>query len=505
MKHKYVELDIYEDFINGKLEPSKMNGADLSFISKYLTEEFENCQDMILGKFKKRGNQYELVEKLKISTAHPLAAEYFKDSQLQLPQLAKQSIPEPIIAQLEVKHMEDDCPILFKKIQNITQIGIPSMTEWNNLESDRLKYYYFNHQLNELVRKTKSNLRTDVFSCKEEKAKELIQGIQKLLLSFLQDLVSQYELKENDLIIKVKAQYTNKDCASLIYLSIVELLNFIYNHFPDKMDHQQVVPFYAKAANQNEFVATSKHILKILNIIDIHDKLLETISDQLEKVLKLNVETRITYEELNYFKGFLRTFLRLLEKNQNNPTVEDLINRFLISYNFNDYLYFEYLTEKFHHEILTCENTLDMEFYLLKKQKEFNQIVSIGHEKLIPNQDDIMQSLREWIDNESDYVSKMIKKNYSVIKTPHSNTIQLTSQLNLAELSLLFKLMDDKEYITSKSKNELSRWIIQSFKNVKGEPYSFQNIKNNMYNVLPKSKERVKNINIALVNELNSI
>jgi len=504
MKHKYVELDIYEDFINGKLEPSKMNGADLSFISKYLTEEFENCRDMILGKFKKRGNQYELVEKFKISTAHPLAAEYFTDCQLQLPHLAKEVIPEKIIALLEVKHMEDDCPVLFKKIKNITQIGIPLMTEWNNLESDRLKYCYFNHQLNELVRKTKSNLRTDVFSCKEEKAKELIQGIQKLLLSYLQDLVSQYELKENDLIIKVKAQYTNKDCASLIYLSIVELLDFIYIHFPDKMDHQQVVPFYAKAVNQNEFVATSKHILKILNCIDIDEKLLETISDQLEKVLNLNVEIRITYEELNYFKGFLRTFLRLLEKNQNNPTVEDLINRFLISYNFNDYLYFEYLTEKFHQEILMCENTTDMEFYLLKKQKEFNQIVSIGHEKLIPNQDDIMHSLNEWIMNESDYVAQMIAKNYTVNHQNNTNTIALTSKINLAELSLLFKLLEEKEFIQAKSRNELSRWIVQSFRNEKGEQYSFQNIKNNMYNVLPKSKERLKKLHITIINTLNT-
>ena len=29
MKHKYSELDIYEDFIHGNLEPSKLNGDEI--------------------------------------------------------------------------------------------------------------------------------------------------------------------------------------------------------------------------------------------------------------------------------------------------------------------------------------------------------------------------------------------------------------------------------------------------------------------------------------------
>jgi hypothetical protein len=504
MKHKYVELDIYEDFINGNLEPSKMNGSYQTLISKYLKEELEDCQDMILGKFKKQGKTYKLVEKLKISSAHPLAHQYFNHSQLQFPNLAKEIIPESLIEKLEVKDVDEVTPVIFRKEQNTTYIGIPLTTEWNNLENDRQKYCYFNHQLQEIVRKTKSNLRNDVFNSKEEKGKELIQGIQKLLLSYLQDLVYLYELKENDLILKVKSVYTNKDCASLIYLSIVDLLNFIYSHFPDKMDHKQVVPFYAKVANQHEFVSTSKQILKILNTVDIDDQLLDTISDQLEKVLNLNVETRITYEELNYFRGFLKSFLRLLEKNKDNIHIEDAINRFLIGYNFNDYLYFEYLTNKFHHEIINCENIQDMEFFLLKKQKEFNQIVLLSNEKLIPHQDDLMQSLGEWISNEAEYVSQMFSKNYFVKQENQPNTIELTSKINLAELTLLFKLMEEKDYIQAKSRNELSRWIVQSFRNEKGEHYSFQNIKNNMYNVLPKSKERLKEISISIVNALNA-
>lgn len=505
MKHKYAELDIYEDFINGSLEPSKMNGSHLLFISKYLKEELAECQDMILGKFKKQGKKYELVEKLKISSAHPLASDYYTHYQIRFPNIENEIIPEPILKQLEVKHREDIQPVLLKKLHNITHIGISFPSNWNDLEDNRLKYCYFNHQLKEIARKTKSDLRADVFNSSEAQSTELIHGIQTLLLSYLNDLVIKFKLKESDLIIKVKSEYSDKDCASLIHHSIVDILNFIYTHFPDKMDQKQIVPFCANVATQPEFVSTSKRILKMLDTIDIHEKLLETISDQIEKVLNLNLQSAITYKELNYFKKFVISFIRLLEKNYDNSKVEEEINQFLIGFNFNDHAYFGHLVNIFHQQIIECESIEDMEVYLLTKQKEFNQTVHLTRERLMPERDDIINSLNDWIISETEYVSQMINKKYTIKKETISNATRLTSKVSLAELSLLFKLLNDKNYIESKSKNELSRWIVQSFKNEKGEPFSYQNIKNNMYNVMPKSKERVKSINFTLINELNSI
>lgn len=505
MKHKYSELDIYEDFIHGNLEPSKLNGIYLLSISKYLKEELEECQDMILGKFKKQGKKYELVERLKISSAHPLATDYFTNCEFQFPNMADEVVPEPIIEQLEVSDLDEVNPIIVKKLKNETQIGIPYPTDWSEIEKDRLKYCYFNHHLNEIVRKTKSNLRADVFKSNEKDGKSLIEGIQRLLLSYLNDLVNQYELKESDLTIEVKPNYTNKDCAALIYLSIVDVLNFLYSHFPEKIDLNQVVPFYSKVANQNDFVSTSKSILKQLKAFEIDEKLFSIISDQLEKVLNLDVQTRITYKELDYFKNFLKSFSRLLQKNDTNEEAKEAITRFLIAFNFNDFLYVEHLINDIRISLKTCDTIDEMEFYLLRKQTELKQINPLTKERLVPSHDDLITSLNEWMINEASYIGRMKQSENDNTTNESVEIIQLTSNINIAELTLLIKMLHDKNYIQSNSRNELSRWIKQSFKNEKNQEFSYQNIRNNMYNILPQSKDRVKNINIDLLNELKSI
>lgn len=505
MKHKYAELDIYEDFIHGNLEPARLNGAHLTTISKYLSEELEECQDMILGKFRKKGKSFELIEKLRISNGHPLATSFFSNDQIQFPNLVSEVVAKQVLEQLEIDGLDQINPIVFKKKENYTMIGIPFQSEWSELESDRLKYCYFHHQLQEIVRKTKANLRTDVFNATPEEACSLIQGVQRLLLSYLQDIVNQYDLKEENLIISVKQKYSNQDCAALIYLSIVDILNFIFQHFNLYLDVHLVVPFFSKVANQNEFVSRSRQILKNLKQLEIDKPLVDIISDQLEKVLKIDLKSRITYSELNYFKNFLSTFHRFLERKGSKPLSKDQIVRFLISFNFNDFLFFEYLIEWYKNELLDCDTFDDMELYLLRKQSELKQIVSNSREALIQSQANLILILNDWIDVELSYVLKMKETNALKPTTSNPDQIQLTTNMTVSELTLLFKILETKKHVQANTTNEMAKWLRQSFKNQKSEAFSLQNIRNNVYNFNPTAKERIKGICIDILNEVNSI
>lgn len=505
MKHKYAELDIYEDFIHGNLEPARINGPHLTTISKYLSEELDQCQEMILGKFRKKGKSFELIEKLRISNGHPLAPSYFYNEQIQFPNLLSDVLSTEALEQLEMDDVEEIKPIVFKKKENYTLIGIQLPASWSELESDRLKYCYFNYQLQDIVRKTKANLRTDVFNADIEEAFYLIQGVQRLLLSYLQDIVNQYDLKEEDLIISVKQKYTNRDCAALIYLSIVDLLNFIFQHFNQYLDVHQVVPFFSKVANQNEFVSRSRQILKNLKQLNIDKSLVDIISDQLEKVLKIDLKSRITYSELNYFKNFLSSFHRLLERKDARPVSIDQIVRFLITFNFNDFLFFEYLIESYKTDLLDCDTFDDMEFYLLRKQSELQQIVSNSREALIQSQADLIPILNEWINVELSYVCKMKETNAAKPSASNTDQIQLTANMTVSELTLLFKILETKKHVQANSTNEMAKWLRQSFKNQKSESFSLQNIRNNVYNLNPTAKERIKGICIDILNEVNSI
>lgn len=505
MKHKYLELDIYEDFIHGDLEPSKWNGADLMTLSKYLTDEVEACQDMILGKFRKAGKKIQLVEKLRISSGHPLADEFFAVEQLQFPKMSSSAIPESIFSQLDAEGLRDTNHVYIKTQENTILVGIPFSSEWSKIDFDQLKYCYYNHQLKLIAKRTKARLRTDMFHSEQVDGQKLIRDIQRYILSYLFDVVQLYELKENDLVIRVKQTYTNRDCAALIYLSLVDILNFIFTHFKEYMDECLVVPYYSKVLNQNEYVSTSKSILKYMERVQLDKRLRACITDQLEKILKLNLETRITYTEINYFSSFLRSFSKMLQRLETDENPMDAVIKFLIAFNFNDFHFIDFVVGHFRRELQQLDSYEEMELFLYRQHTELKQIALVSKSALVTTQFSVQEQLMKIIETELQYLER--KKQTCPVEfiQDDGKQIRLTANMTVRELTLMFKILNDKKHITSKSTNEMAKWLSQSFKNNKSEAFSVQNIRNHNYNVLPETKERLKHICIDILNEVKSI
>lgn len=498
MLHKYSELDIYEDFINGNLEPRKLKGSHLRYITKYLNQELEECQDMILGKFKKEGRKKMLIEKIKISSAHPLADEYFCD-ELKLFDI-ESLLPSDIYEQLDIDSEITSEQIIMRKQDSFSVIGITIESDWEELESNRLKYCYTNLVLQEHKRKIKIKLRNDFFNTNKEEAKSSVATVQSILNSYLNDVLDQYNLKESDLKIKVKKTYTNKDCAALIYLSIIDLHNFIYSHFYDLMDKKQTVPFYASVVNENSFVSSAKKILKLLKNVEMDKILYSYIDDKLEKVLNLNVNSRITYKELSYFNQFLRSFARYMEKSKFYLITEDQIIHFLLAHNFNDYLFCEFLEKRIRTDLTDNHDIQEMKMVLIRKKTEYKQINVCSEQKLYPQAKSILLLLLNWIENELEYINSLEKtENRDILLPP--NQIQLNTTMKVSELAYLFKFLHDKNKIQANSINDLAKWIQISFKTSKNKTISIQNLKNNIYNPSSGAIESMKELGINLMNE----
>jgi hypothetical protein len=217
------------------------------------------------------------------------------------------------------------------------------------------------------------------------------------------------------------------------------------------------------------------------------------------------LKSRITYSELNYFKNFISSFHRFLERHESKPLTKDHIIRFLITFNFNDFLFFEYLVDSYKSELLDCDTFEDMEYHLLRKQSELKQIVSNSRESLMQSHASLIPILNDWIDVELSYVQKMKETNALRPSTTNPDQIQLTTNMTVSELTLLFKILYTKKHVHANTTNEMAKWLRQSFKNQKSESFSLQNIRNNVYNLNPTAKERIKGICIDILNEVNSI
>jgi len=486
MQEFFEEIISYHDLINGNLVPNKIN---TSALAEYLDGEQLSCQDMILGQFKEKNNKFELVEEFRICSAHPLAETYFKTNEIPFPNPTHQILDSDILKQLKIKPSNLNNSVYYRKQESLQTVGVSIDAEWNEIEENRLKYCYINTLLNEMESQHINAIRQLNIAYSHNDFKSRIYRLQRILQSYLNEIIEKCKLKSSDLKIKVKKTYNDKDCAVLTYKSIVVVLDFISTTYYEYIDPNQNIPYYSKLLNQNEFVSQAKQILKKINKIEIDDRLRLIIEAELRKVLHFEISKRITYLEFEYYKRLLKCFNKYLEKMKfEDLEQEDLIN-FLISISFKKQSFFEYCISRLKQTLKDFEDYDIKENFLKIKKKEYQQLQLHSYQYL--NSDDLQLVVKfiGWIDLELDFINtdkKVIKRPVTITKKS-----KLVTTFNGKELGALMKILMDAEVFKPESKVELAKWIQDSITNENKHTYSLDSIRNNLY---PPSKENFKRL-----------
>ena len=141
MHQYYYELQIFEDLICGELEPVRLKGEKLQLGRKYLANELGSCQDIKLLKIRLKKHNFEIIEKLNISNAHPLANQFFYEQDSHFEEHINDILAQELFTELGIK--SNDIAFTFSKSnKNICQIGICLNSSWNEIEHQRVKYCY---------------------------------------------------------------------------------------------------------------------------------------------------------------------------------------------------------------------------------------------------------------------------------------------------------------------------------------------------------------------------
>lgn len=309
-----------------------------------------------------------MVEQLRISSAHPLADNYFNTNEIPFPNQVKEVLRTKILKQLNLNLDNLNGNIIYRKQESNQIIGIVIDAEWDEIEEDRLKYCFMNVQLKEMEVEHINAIRQVTYLDNEDKLKLDIAKIQRILQSYLNEIIDKYKLDYSDLNIKIKKKYTNKDCAALIYKSIVVVLDFISTTFYEYMDFSRHIPYYSKLLNENNFVTKAKQIVKKLNKIELDKRLYLIIEAELSKVLNFKISNRITFQEFEYYKRFLKRFNNFLEKQKFMELEQDDVIHFLVSLNFRKQSFFEYTIDTLISTLNDFEDFEEKDLFLLTKK-----------------------------------------------------------------------------------------------------------------------------------------
>lgn len=493
----FNQIISYHDLINGPLVPNKLNATK---IANHFNSEHLDCKDMIIGKFKKVNEELTLIEELRISTVHPLASQYFINSEIKFPNNPINIIDSEVFKVLNLNSEKIQNDYFYKKNKDIDIIGVALEAEWDEIDKNRLMYGYVNMQLQEMEAEHINTIRQLALTKPEDFFRKGIIKIQRIFNSYLNEIIFEHKFKPSDLQLKIKLNYCKKDCAILVYQSIVRVLDFISATFYDYLDLDQQIPYYSKLLNENHFVGASKKIIKRLKRTNLNDRLTSIISSELNKVLSIDVSKRITYREFDFYNDFLKSFNSFLKKQRYIPIDQEAIIFFLISNNLKKKSFFDFLIDDINHQLYELDNIEEKKAMLINKRKQFQQALLNAELYVNVDKDHLTHKLLKFINIELEYLKEPVVSSKAISKVEIQDFKKLKTSLNSKEIAIVCRLFKEVGALKEESLSSISKWVPKTLTNSTNKFYSHDSLRNKMYNIDDKSYTKVRSLLLKMYN-----
>ena len=500
MHECYHLLEIYDDLIYDDLIHNSISKNENNLAFNYLNEEFGNCKNMKIVNVKVDKQGEKITEKIKISNAHPSARKYFSQREFAFKNDFEGLFPTYIIKELDINSEKVLFTINDTK-NNVQSLGVCEDSSWSEIEYSRIKYCYYYQVLEDCKKNLKKILELNSYELDDSQFRKLVFNVQKTLMNHLKELMKTHNVNPKALNYQLKSKYTNQDCVSLIYISIIEKLNFIYEDYYNEFDKSYPVPYFSEKLNVNHIDKKIRYVKKQFKIQNIDPLLIEVLDKHFDRIIKLDHPVRLTYHELDYFIELLNKLSNhLLTFKESNLTTDDIVS-LLISSEFNNFQFTQYFTNEIKNDLKTISDLHLKRTHLIGKQTLVKQSFKSTSTIYDNVSRDISIVLHEWIESEIKLVNEYI--NSEQININQNESFKLKTTLPTPELAVLFKILSDCKIIISKSKSDIGRWLAAGFFNKSGETISIDQARNNLYNTEPAVLEKIKSYAIMIVNVCN--
>jgi len=485
MQNVFDKIISYHDLINGALVPDKLSPTA---IANYLKSEQLPCKDMIVGRFK--GSI--LVEKLRITSTNPLAEKYFPKSSNITQSLYFQLKYNSLSRQIE--QVPFDQLKLDFQLYSIHPVSMPSNSEWTKIDEHRLRYCYINQLLSNMEVEHITEIRRISLVNDDEQSKAKISKLHRLLHSFLLELTSMFQLTPSELELQIKKEYTTRDCAILVYRSIVKIIDFTYESFKRYMDFSLNVPCSSTLLNNNNFLLKTKKLENRLNRIDLDEELRNILNDEIDRIIKFQTLKKITFKEYDYYTVLFKSMTRFFLNSKNSVLDPDRIIDFLIFTNFKNEAFFEYLIESMISTSNDYDDAIDKHDYLILKKKEYVQLEIKASLYNKVDESHLIKILQKWIDIELSHINIVANtsEDKKVEVKPELKKIRSNVPINI--LVIFYRLFLECEVVSVEKKIEFAKWIVKTHTNQTNREFSLNSINNKMVNPTSSYIKRAQEI-----------
>lgn len=477
------ELTTFDELVYGSLSPFYTLGTDRKKQLDFLNEHFNSANRIKVGYFKKEKNQIVLQSKSILYCIHPAAKKYLNDQLHLFQETEFQLIDDQVKQELELDPNTIKTILHQKQLRKLS-IGVLEQSQWELLENDNLKYYYYCALL--LIEKDQliSKIKNKVHQLNEkEQIEQYIHKHQQGLISLCVKLLNQTNFEKKKSCCSIKSAYTDQDILNLIYYYLEKILRFLETKYPGYIDQNITLPFQSKLLEENSILQKSERLKTIILEANLNTKLTSIILSPTFKLNNFNYQGRLTYKELIYYNNYFDQFLLDLQDEQ--PITEQKIIPCFFHVNYNNPELLHYLFQQINSTLRELDNHSLQLDYLYKVLKETNQHTICAHIAFAPMEPNLKIQLSAWLEEEIQYINKALsirkETNQLTIDGTRNSPGKFQSELSVNELALLFRLLHDTDVIAHQNQSEIIQFVAENFSSKKSENISNSSLRTKYY------------------------
>ncbi len=493
MQSTHLEFEIFEDIINGDLEPIKLFNDRLTMVYTYLKEQHDQCQVTTFTKFSTR-TQEPAKDQIILPHLHPLSCEYINQTTIQGICSLTGTIHEEINKINKDRSSQD---IILIKQKNHHLIGVMHQKEWEQLDPYLVKFCYYHLMLTSYVKNLKRSLFNELYKLDDQCVKRRVNRTHTRLINFCDQVIHKYDLSTSDLKLKIKTSYTDKDCMAIVYLHLNDLINFLVNDYFYYLHAEAHVPYNAEILRRYQLQETARKTIKIIKAASIDQDLKKIIEHTIKKVLNLDTRNRITYYEITYYSHLineLHYFLLNCKKVNDNSLTDRLIEL-----GFNHYVFIKYVTDSIEKEA----DQVSTEVYLsqlIERRKEWEQCILSENRIFNKDLESAHTALTNWINSEIEFNQYKLEENSS-----KDEKEKLEIDLSVSQLALMTRLFHEVTMNSNTSISQVASYVVDNYKTQNSASISLKSFKNNLYKLEDSTISEVKSKLIEMVNRANDL
>jgi hypothetical protein len=371
--------------------------------------------------------------------------------------------------------------------------------EIENLSQEERFFLYCYHTLKIENFKIKKTNKEIIFKLNSKsKIEQYIRQIQYALENIALWLIKEINIEDTSEL----NQFSNKchkiDCLKITYIYIEKLQHFIEKEYKIYLNLNSHIPFCSTYIQEFKICKKLNKVKAILLKSNINNHLLKIIEEPILIIEKLNVHVKLTYFEFNLCSEIINELFNQIEFEK---LTEEVILDCLFDLNFNSLQLFKYITGTILKEVEDIEDNTEKIYDYYRILKIYNQKICRNTLKYKTNLPSIKKQIIAWIEEEINYLTKIIdqEKNKFQIPSHNENNIKFLSIFSVAQLSFFFSLLIDTSIIDHKNQADVLRFIANNFKTKNTDKIAIGSLRTKFHNV---ESNTIKAVNDKIIEML---